>query len=360
MKPDALCLCKSGKIFRECHMFECLWAAFKNSCVLLPGDLCFCWSWLKFDECCNKSPHHSRLTKEEYEKQADIAVYSKCKAVWIIKNNYEKFSDKCIICSKDAIDSHTISKSWMKTIFNSENCAYAQTRDYKVKLRKTPIKLASVLKLWCKNHDNDIFEEIDNWVDLNNNHHLNLLAYRAIVREYRLCSYSVKSSYDLYFMNWWFELCNNLIDCYVWMKDMYRTMNYIYNGIQSRTWTWLKHKIYNLWKINPIFSSSSVKWIFYPKRDMDHPVLLLTIYTNKDHNWFCIFSYNPYENLYKKYFKSLDKIYRNSKFKDYINELLWENYENLVCDESFDWVLLESTDFEHLPRLTPAYPKIIE
>lgn len=360
MKPDAPCLCKSWKSFRNCHMFECLWVAFKDTWVLCPDDLCFCWSWLKYDECCKISQHPSWLSIEEYNKQADMVTYSRCKAPWIIVKSYEKFFDKCVICWKDAINSHTISKSWMKKVFNSDYCAYAEAKNYEVKLKKTPIKLASALKLWCKEHDNDVFDEIDNWVDLNNNHHLNLLAYRAITREYRLLCYSVKCSYDLYFMNWWFELCDHLIDTYVSMKDMYRTMTYIFNWFQSKTWTWLKHKIYNLWKINPIFSSSSVKWILYTKRAILHPVLLLTIYTDINNCWYCIFSYNPFENLHKKYFRMLDKLYKDSKFKDHINELLWVNYENMVCDESYDWVLMESTGFKFPPKFAQTFPTIIK
>lgn len=91
-----------------------------------------------------------------------------------------KLANECIICGKKTIDSHTITRGRMNRVFKDNYCAFYKIRGFKVSLEKTPIRSASAFPIWCKSHDNAIFEQIDNNLDLTNNFHLDLLAYRAI------------------------------------------------------------------------------------------------------------------------------------------------------------------------------------
>ena len=337
--PNQKCMCWSWKTFRDCHLFKCLYDFFITARILCPWDLCFCWSWLKYDECCNIKIHPNRIELCEVKKIREHLINSKWKSLSLFNKTFSHIDTECIICWNEAISSHTVSKNRMKNIFKSDSCTTPQYVNNNFQLKKTSLKAASTFPIWCSEHDNSIFIPIDNWINLDNKYHLNLLAYRAIWREFKLKKCMVKQLYSLYYFFGNDTIWEMLTWAYLWMKDTFQAMQYIYYWIKSKVRTGLKHKVFPLWKILPLFASCAINPSHWKRLDKPYSFIIITIYT--DINWeaFIVLSYINSKKT-NNFIKKIIKEEKKWNIIPYLNKILSNNCENILCDESLDWEII--------------------
>ena len=333
---------------------------------ILSEDICYCGSWNKYRECCKNSIHTSRIPKDEIQKIKNIVQKS-----WDSPESYGKktltLNKECLLCGKPAISSHTLSKSWMKKIFSSNFVSIPNYQKWSIAMKKIPIKHASTFLWWCTQHDWSIFREIDQNIDINSNYHLNLLAYRAISREYRIKENLLRELYS--FLYHWDIVCNTkesyqktlalLLSTYRWVRDMLVFMLYVYNGIQIRSRRGLRNRFFPLGKISPVLLSS----VITPKipKNWTKKVLnnsTLTIYTDENSNGYCILSYKNSDKDSQKLYKMMKK--KGNNLIAFLNELVSKNCENIVCDIKREWEVVAVADGNtpNFPYDTPTFDYI--
>jgi hypothetical protein len=139
-----------------------------------------------------------------------------------------KLSHKCLICENKAIKSHSISSNRIKNTFNSDFVSTVlQDEHQRFVLKKVPINDVSAFPIRCSFHDQEIFKPIDEQIDLNDTHHLNLLAYRALGREFRLQSDRTKILYSFIYQFFATQLKNLLCEYYKRTSETYEMMKYV-------------------------------------------------------------------------------------------------------------------------------------
>lgn len=303
-------------------------------------SFCYCWSWEEYWKCCMNTIHEPWQTREEIENmnpknywwKTPPKLYEKS-IFWLCK--------KCILCDNDAIKSHTISNNWMRKSFNDDFVSTVlPDEDANMVLKKTPINKASRIPIRCSTHDHEIFKPIDNDFDINNNHHLNLLAYRAVWREKQLLLVNNKISYSA--MYWYNSLPVQLqhAEYYKRANEMFTMTKYIENWIKSSIRNWLLHKKFCLGRIEPVFLSTAFNSRHYKDWRKEQNIIMLSILTI-DNIWYLIVSFKDWEFWSKLIY---DKIKKNSKkwtLIPFLNELIWKNCENIVCDKKHDWELIQ-------------------
>ncbi len=300
-------------------------------------DLCYCGSGNIYRECCKKKDHDSWLSKEEIENIEKVVFYSG-KAPKSHLKTMLGINEKCFIaiCKKKAIWSHTISASWMRSVFKESSVAMPSLDWENYLLKEVPISKASIFMGWCEEHDYDLFQEIDQGFDINNSYHLNLMTYRSISKEFRIKENHLRQIYSFLCLS---DSCNKdlclsiLLGEYLWVRDNYKLMTFVYNGIQTETRKGLKHRVFNLWKISPIFVSSAITPNRKPNKKR-YEVLSLNLYTDKDSNGYFIISYPSWYVDSEKLYKKLKKEEKKETLIPCLNELISKNCDNIVCDKS--------------------------
>lgn len=308
-----------------------------NKRKITSEHLCYCGSGNIYRECCKKQPHDSRLSKEEIKNIEKVVSYSGNSPKQYRKRILE-MNEKCFIssCKEKAIWSHTISANWMKKVFKSSYVAVPWIEWKKYFLNKLPINQASIFYWWCQKHDHDIFQEIDQNFDLSNRHHLNLMAYRTISKEFRIKENHLRQLYSFLYLS---DKCNkelclwNLLAEYLWVYDHCQLMDFIYNGIQSKFRSGLTHRIFKLWSISPLFLSSAITPNWKPTMK-NYQVLSLNIYTQNDKNGYFIMSYKNVDKESKNLYEKIKKEEKRKNLISFLNELISKNCDNIVCDES--------------------------
>lgn len=306
-------------------------------------SLCFCWSEKTYWECCMKSIHEPWLSEEELET-INAKNYN-----WVIPpSNFKKvmfnLPTKCLLCKNKAIWSHTISDNRMRKLFNSSYVSTVLQDEHKnYVLQKISINDASVFPLWCEFHDNEIFKEIDNNIDLNNEYHLNLIAYRSLAREFRIQICRIKILYSFIYHNFATYLKDLLCEYNKRTSETYNMMKYVERWIRNITWRWLKHKIFNLWKIEPIFLSSAVN----PNHHKDWSKTWQTCVLNIiiiDNEWYFIISYKEYDKDSEKLYKKINKAFRDWNIITFLNDFVGKNCQNIICDEKRAWEIIQTPE----------------
>lgn len=306
-------------------------------------SLCFCWSEKKYWDCCMKSIHEPRLSKEELESMNPMNYN------WVIPpSNFKKvmfnLTTKCLLCENKAIWSHTISNNWMKKIFKSGYISTVlQDEHGNYVLQKIPINDASVFPLRCEYHDNEIFKEIDNNIDLNNEYHLNLLTYKSLAREFRIQIGRIKILYSFIYHNLATHLKDLLCEYNKRTSETYNMMKYVEHWIRNTTRRWLKHKIFKLWRIEPVFLSSAVN----PNHHKDWSKTWQTCVLNIiiiDNEWYFILSYKEYDKDSEKLYKKINKTFKDWNIIPFLNEFIGKNCQNIICDEKRDWEIIQTPE----------------
>lgn len=310
---------------------------------IMDQDICYCWSWSKFSDCCKKQTHPTRIGQDRFDANKNIFD----KSWWILPtkpfyNLFNALNTTCFLCWGDSIKSHTVSDNWMRAVFSTSfvSC-YKPIDTWWSSLQRTPINTASTFLWRCSSHDSSIFAPIDNNIDLSNNYHKNLLAYRWVWREYRLKQNMLKLFYSMFVLwgdkeqDW--RILQLLIWAYQGMNDIQEMMTYIWNWISSMptTWTWLIHKVFDLGNISPIFVSSAIN-------TKNYNVCILTIYTNTNNQWYFIMSYKNWDSKSHELYKKIEKQKKQGELISFLNEIVSKNCENIVCDESRDWECVDN------------------
>lgn len=307
-----------------------------------------------------KSAHESRLTIKE------LSTTNPSKHNWLLPPScFEKLmiklSDKCILCDSKAIKSHTVSSNWLKNTFNSDFVSTVGQDEYEnLLLKKVPINKASTFPIRCRNHDNELFKEIDSNIDLNNEYHLNLLSYRALGREFRLQSVRTKILYSFFRDFFRTDLIELIKEYYMRTTETYEMMKYVENWINNKNWKWLQHKIFKIWKIEPVFLSSSISACRYKNRKKKRETCMLNLLT-MDNEWYFVISYKEWDKDSEKLYKKINKAYRKWKIIPFLNDFIWKNCENIICDENREWEVIQSPkDWALYENWTHDYIKPIE
>lgn len=304
-------------------------------------SFCYCWSWKKYWDCCMKKAHEPWMTEEEFN------IPNRKNYGWVIPPNIYtdsifKLCNKCIICENPTIKSHTISSNWIRKSFNSNFISTVlPDKNWNMVLTKKPINKASIIPIRCEYHDNEIFKPIDNDINLKDNHHLNLLAYRALWREKQLLLVNNKISYtNMYYHNTaWNQLQHS--EYYKRSNEMYLMTEYVENWIKSKTWEWLKHKIFELGKVKPIFLSSAFNSRNFKDWRKTQNVIMLSILTINNF-WYLVVSYKEGEPRSKLVYEKINKNYKKWNFISFLNDLIWKNCENIICEESRAWEIIQT------------------
>lgn len=337
-----------------------------DSRKITPEDLCYCGSGNIYRECCKKKEHDSWLSKEEIKNVEKVVQNS-----WDTPKSFRRqtliLNKKCLLCGRSAISSHTLSKSWMRKIFHTDFVVVPSYQSWRIVMERIAINRASTFLWWCSEHDWSIFREIDQNIDKNSNYHLNLLAYRAISREYRIKENLLRELYS--FLYHWDIVCNTkesyqktlalLLSTYRWVRDMLVFMLYVYNGIQIRSRSGLRNRFFPLGKISPLLLSS----VITPKipKNWTKKVLnnsTLTIYTDENSNGYCILSYKNSDKDSQELYKMMKK--KGNNLIAFLNELVSKNCENIVCDIKREWEVVAVADGNtpNFPYDTPTFDYI--
>lgn len=306
-----------------------------------PDSFCYCWSNKKYWDCCMKVAHEPRLTKDEFNKM-NPNNYN-----WIIpptihKDNVFNLIKECLLCNNEASKSHTISNNWMRKTFNSDFVSTALPDKYgNMVLTKISINQASAIPIWCNYHDNKVFDPIDDSIDLKNIHHLNLLAYRALWREYKLLISHLKSCYTIVYYLRESEFQRRLAEIYKRSIETFWLTKFVENLVMSENDKWLTHKIFRLGKIEPIFLSSAIHierekyWI-----EEKHVVTLSIIMLNNV--WYFILSYKSDQKAPQNLYRIIKQNEEKNNLIPFLNDFIWKNCENIICDESRAWELIQT------------------
>lgn len=306
-------------------------------------SLCFCWSEKNYWECCMKSIHAPWLSKEELESM-NPKNYN-----WVLPPSYFekvmfKLSHKCLICENKAIKSHSISSNRIKNTFNSDFVSTVlQDKYQRFVLKKVPINDVSAFPIRCSFHDQEIFKPIDEQIDLNDTHHLNLLAYRALGREFRLQSDRTKILYSFIYQFFATQLKNLLCEYYKRTSETYEMMKYVEYWIKNRNWRWLKHKIFEIWKIEPVFLSSEISACRYKDWMKKQETCMLNLITI-DNEWYFIISYKEYNKDSEDLYKRINKSYKSWNIISFLNDFIWKNCHNIICDEKRAWEIIQTPE----------------
>ena len=313
------------------------------------NDICFCWSWKKYKDCCLNNEHPSRLTYDEFA-EVDAKKYWWIIPPSVFRNHILKLSNKCLICESKPIKSHTLSAKRLRESFKSNFVSWVLPDENRIlRLTKVPINKASALPLRCKYHD-EIFNPIDQDLNFSDNLHLNLLSYRTLWRDLRWLTCQLKTLYsNIVLYDFPFQI--KLAELYLRAREMNEFTNYVYKWLNNTNWNWLHHNIYKIWRISPIFASWAIHYdISNDRNNRKHIIILNLIY--KDGIWFLIVSYKNWDEVTKNYSKIFDiKKHNRIEYIKFLNEFIWKHCENIICDESRDWEYIQSINdwllYEH-------------
>lgn len=315
-------------------------------------SICYCWSGNLYKDCCSKKIHEPRIPYDELKKTnpKNYRGIIPLKFAKILKD----LDKNCIICNKKAIQSHTISKNRMKKVFSSDYvCTPILNPHWDVLLVSTPINDASCFLWWCFEHDNLLFHEIDESFDLSNNYQLNLLWYRATSKIYRekLDLQKIAYTFFSHFLvrKWRHSVFSEIADMNVSRQTLqwwYDFMKYLETWIKNKNWNGLTHKLFNLWKIEPLFLSSAVESHIYKNYKTKTDKSILNIYTDKNHNWYLIYSYRNWDKDSEKLYKHRKKQEKKWNFIHTLNEFICKWCQNVICDidrigNNKKWLLIQ-------------------
>ena len=311
---------------------------FINLFEIIDTSICYCGSGKLYKDCCSKKIQEPRISFDEIKKINTEKYHGiiPLKVARIVKD----LDKNCIICNKKAIKSHTISKNRMKQVFSSDFvCTPILNPNHDVLLTPIPINDASCFLWWCSEHDYSIFHEIDESLDLSNNNQLNLLSYRAVVKTYKDSLDFQKVAYTIFahslVRKWRRSITSEIAEVNVnrqTLQGWYEFLIYIQNWIKYKNWNGLTHKIFNLWKIKPLFLSSAIESHIYKNYKTKTDKSILNIYTDKNHNWYLIYSYKAWNKDSIKLYKYRKKQEKRWDFIRTLNKFICKWCKNVICD----------------------------
>ena len=237
-------------------------------------DYCFCWSWKKYNECC-KNGMPSRITQKKVNKINEyLYVEEKFWKDLFYKKEKLLWDKKCLYpwCKEKSIDSHIFPKNFIK-----KNCWrriwWFEFDDYWkiMQVHKTPWE--NTAKLWCNNHDRDLFNLTDK------------VLYSDIKKEKIKIKYQNELLYKLLWfykktyekeLKYWYLFCYNYFLLWemwrmVWIDHLYRYYNSAcknYYNQEKHFVNWNNNKNIEFhflkwnetWKIFDLNSISNDKW----------------------------------------------------------------------------------------------------
>ena len=126
----------------------------------------------------------------------------------------------------------------------------------------------------------------------------------------------------------------------------YDFMKYLENWVKNKNWDGLTHKLFNLWKIEPLFLSSAVESHIYKNYKTKTDKSILNIYTDKNHNWYLIYSYRNWDKDSEKLYKNWKKQEKKWNFIHTLNEFICKWCQNVICDidrigNNKKWLLIQ-------------------
>ena len=61
-----------------------------------------------------------------------------------------------------------------------------------------------------------------------------------------------------------------------------------------------------------------------------------------DNEWYFVISYKEWDKDSEKLYKKINKAYRKWKIIPFLNDFIWKNCENIICDENREWEVIQS------------------
>ena len=209
------CPCGSGKKFKKCHIdapaissvserrdnLPKIAAALAKALRIGTDSLCFCGSCEVFGRCCGSNSKEALLflqnafdLLEAYKtsqggkiKSIPLGIWKRCEEASINRLT-------CVYpgCSRKLINSHLIPENILRSHFGSYCKEYRRMSDNALigQFVKTATGKAGTLPVFCSEHDNKLFREIDTLeIDFLSQKHLFLLALKAIAFSFRRIQY---------------------------------------------------------------------------------------------------------------------------------------------------------------------------
>ena len=310
-------------------------------------EICFCWSWKDYVNCCKKVPHSPYFTQELYNQIFDVS-----RSAWFIPSSvlikiFSIVSEKkclCNLCNQNAINSHLISKSVLENVFSNNEMYTIYFDDDKVfTFKKLGIKQIKTFLWWCNIHDSNIFKDID-WssFDSENIIHVFLYTLRALWYETRIKQNSLRQAYSSLF---YWEDNENLLLIFLWTYNWYFDIKKRYYALEThyinKKFSRVKYKNFKVFKTNSLFISS----VFQVSYDLDWKIindlwkiwwdttpLVFNVITN-DTAINIIFSCLDKDyKIYDLYFSQIENYFNNNYeiFLNIINNIIYYYCENII------------------------------
>tara|TARA_R110002050_G_C8936749_1_gene512344 strand:- start:136 stop:1089 length:954 start_codon:yes stop_codon:yes gene_type:complete len=264
-----------------------------------------------------------------------------------------KSTDRCLEpndnCDRKAIRSHSIPSGSILSslskdghvIMPSMNLNYPPPSE--IEFKEIGVNKATTFSGLCSNHDSEIFRPIDiDLPDTDNQEHLFLLAYRAVLREYHAClqnalrfqstyqkridvDISPKNEPDSFGMYTTSHMAN-AYECYLYKREFDQYL-------LSSEWSKLKHHIIVLKNqaatiaVNSLFSLDDIE-------APETPRVTLSIYPNNT-DLIVVFSFTETDSLYVSNY--LNRILNSEGYyqKYLLSKLILQSCENIVLSPDF-------------------------
>lgn len=335
------------------------------------NDLCLCGSGKKYKKCCSIATLDQLLLLENIIKKTEAYQLSQGKIQSIpriIWNKFEEISSKrlkCLYigCDRATINCHLVPENILRSNYGGHCKEYQQDAMGNWEFGKIGIGDAGAIHVFCKDHDNNLFQSIDTLdVDFSCKEKLFLFGLKVIAFCLRKIQYLLFINYQIKVFTPYLLSRGKIIGSHeintIDLKNEYLLFQIVYNffkksiqAYQKENWGYFSYFHRSIPYQNPIFFGS----FFNPSHDLNglrmnspqKPIALACNIFTKTNNLHVILSCPDKESqiAYEKLLKQLEKLDNNSLIT-VINNFLTLSTEKPLMPETF---LITPTDLQKIP-----------